>query len=87
MGFARAFKTARAINSPAYSPWAPASGANPTPGSPVTSPSHSCSSNITSSAPWTLSSSCNGWMLAKPPNDAIWSLSFGLYFIVQEPRG
>ena len=33
-----------AINNPAYSPWAPARGANDTPGNPVISPNSSCNS-------------------------------------------
>ena len=78
---------ARAISSPAYSPCAPASGANPTPGSPVTSPSQTCSSCISFNAPCAVSSVCNGWISANPGNAAAWSFSFGLYFIVQDPSG
>ena len=72
---------------PVSSPWAPAAGCRVTPGMPVIAFKASSSSQISCSAPCTCDSGCRGWMPARPGNLAVTSLSRGLYFMVQEPRG
>ncbi len=72
---------------PVYSPWAPAAGWSVTASIPVISASHCSSSHISSNAPWHVDASCNGCSQEKPLRPAAKSLTTGLYFIVQLPRG
>ena len=66
---------------------APAAGWSVTSSIPLIPARSSWSSCRSRSAPWTVSSGWCGWMSANPGNDAARSLTFGLYFIVQEPNG
>ena len=75
------------IRTPANSPCAPARGARELAVMPVMLSKDSCSLYMSSRAPCTVSSGCNGWMPENPACEAITSLILGLYFIVQEPRG
>ncbi len=73
--------------SPASSPWAPAAGDMTVEGKPAISERARSSLKISSSAPWLMDDGRSGWAPAKPGRRASASLDFGLYFIVQEPRG
>ena len=87
---ARSFRDrwyARISISPVYSPWAPAAGWKVMASMPVISFSSFSARYITSRQPWALFSSCRGWMPVKPFNAAMSSFMWGLYFMVQEPRG
>ena len=72
---------------PVSSPCAPAAGWSVTAFIPLISASHSSSSNRSWRVPWATSSGASGWSDAKPGRRAAHSLSFGLNFIVHEPRG
>ena len=83
----RAFSAALMAIMPHSSPWAPAFGDRATAAMPVSSISQCDSSDISSSAPWTVAVGCSGWMSEKPGSRAIFSLSRGLCFMVHEPSG
>ena len=72
---------------PENSPWAPAAGCKLTACIPVIVFNASCKLYINFKAPWTSSSFNAGWRFKKPSKFASISLTLGLYFIVQEPKG
>ena len=74
-------------STPVSSPWAPAEGCRVTLWKPLISASISCRRTMSSNAPWTVSTGCKGWMSTKPRMRAATSLTLGLYFMVQLPRG
>jgi hypothetical protein len=75
------------MSTPANSPWAPAAGCSDTSSMPEISARSRASSNMSCSAPWLCASGVKGCSRRKPGSRAMSSLIFGLYFIVQEPRG
>ena len=72
---------------PVSSPWAPAAGCKVILSIPDISHKAWSNSYINLSAPCTVSSGWSGWIFLKPSRPAMSSLIFGLYFMVQEPRG
>ena len=72
---------------PQSSPCAPAFGDMAMAFMPVAAIRTAPSCLISSSAPCTVETGCNGCTSAKPGSRAIFSLSRGLCFIVQEPSG
>ena len=72
---------------PANSPCAPAAGCKLTCAIPLISLRYSCSSNISWRLPCDRVSGVYGWCCANPGREAVSLLTFGLYFIVQEPSG
>ncbi len=72
---------------PVSSPCAPAAGWRVTAFIPLISARAASSPHSSSSVPWASSSGASGWSDAKPGSRAAHSLSFGLNFIVHEPRG
>jgi hypothetical protein len=72
---------------PVSSPWAPAAGWRVTAVIPLISDRIPSSSQSSWSVPWATESGASGWRLANPGRRAAHSLSFGLNFIVHDPRG
>ncbi len=72
---------------PHSSPCAPAAGDSAMAGIPVSVFSQCATVSISSRAPCTVGSGCNGCRSAKPDSRAIFSLSRGLCFIEHEPSG
>jgi hypothetical protein len=77
----------RIVISPSNSPCAPAAGDIATAGRPLSIFSQCASVCISSSAPCTVETGCNGCRSPNPGSRAMFSLSRGLCFIVHEPSG
>jgi hypothetical protein len=85
--FPRAACHARIMRMPVSSPCAPAEGWRLTLWNPPISAIMPCRPKSSAIAPCAVDGSCKGCSRAKPGSRATASLTFGLYFIVQDPRG
>src|SRR4030042_2012914 len=75
------------IRSPVSSPAAPAGGWNVARAIAVSSHRNRSASSRTPGAPGAKAAGVAGWSRAKPGRSAAQSATWGLYFMVQEPRG